>query len=368
MGAEEIPASFIVPALEDLEARPHRARGRGAARARRGAHLRHAAAARGAGEGRGGRRARTSPREVLGPQREGGLRQGRQAHQGGGEVRRVPEAPGGQAGAHCRRPRASTWPPRWRRRAARPRRSSRRSSTRRCTASTSASRCAGATWSWPSRGRVQWMVALLGGEVLPVVFGDVKSGRTTYGHRFLAPGADRAAQARRTTRRRWRRRTWSPDIAKRRALLRGAHRARRPSSAGGKLLEDESLVDQVTNLVELPNPVVGTFDERHLDLPARGAGAGDEEPPALLLAQDANGQAAAASSSPCPTRRCATRSCPCAATSACCARAWRTGASSSTRTARRRSRTACQKLGARGVAGQARQLRGEGGALPRAGA
>ena len=36
---------------------------------------------------------------------------------------------------------------------------------------------------------VQWVVALLGNEVLPVVLGDVTSGRTTYGHRFLAPGA-----------------------------------------------------------------------------------------------------------------------------------------------------------------------------------
>ncbi|HZH15013.1 MAG TPA: glycine--tRNA ligase subunit beta, partial [Archangium sp.] len=34
---------------------------------------------------------------------------------------------------------------------------------------------------------VQWVIALLGGEVLPVVLGDVKSGRTTYGHRFLSP-------------------------------------------------------------------------------------------------------------------------------------------------------------------------------------
>ncbi|MGQ0508238.1 MAG: glycine--tRNA ligase subunit beta, partial [Myxococcaceae bacterium] len=39
------------------------------------------------------------------------------------------------------------------------------------------------------------------------------------------------------------------------------------AKAGGKLLEDDSLVDQVKNLVESPNPVVGTFEERHLDLP-----------------------------------------------------------------------------------------------------
>src|SRR5262249_15250596 len=38
-------------------------------------------------------------------------------------------------------------------------------------------------------------------------------------------------------------------------------------TAGGTLLEDEGLLAQVTQLVELPCPVVGTFDERHLDLP-----------------------------------------------------------------------------------------------------
>ncbi len=34
------------------------------------------------------------------------------------------------------------------------------------------------------------------------------------------------------------------------------------SKAGGKLLEDEALLDQVTNLVELPNPVVGHASTR----------------------------------------------------------------------------------------------------------
>ena len=112
---------------------------------------------------------------------------------------------------------------------------------------------------------VQWVVALLGGEVLPVVLGDVKSGRTTYGHRFLSPAAielskpsDYEAALEKAN--------VVADIAKRRAQLLEKVRAA-ATQAGGKLMEDESLVDQVTNLVELPSPVVGSFEERHLELP-----------------------------------------------------------------------------------------------------
>nr|WP_225937144.1 glycine--tRNA ligase subunit beta [Myxococcus sp. RHSTA-1-4] len=112
---------------------------------------------------------------------------------------------------------------------------------------------------------VQWLVALLGGDVLPVVFGDVRSGRTTYGHRFLAPGAielkapadyEAALEKAHVV----------PDITKRRALL-VEKLAAAAKVAGGRLMEDEALVDQVTNLVELPSPVVGSFEARHLDLP-----------------------------------------------------------------------------------------------------
>jgi glycyl-tRNA synthetase beta chain len=112
---------------------------------------------------------------------------------------------------------------------------------------------------------VQWVIALLGGEVLPVVLGDVKSGRTTYGHRFLSPApieiskpSDYEAALEKAN--------VVPDISKRRAQVLEKVRAA-AQQAGGKLMEDESLVDQVTNLVELPNPVVGSFEERHLELP-----------------------------------------------------------------------------------------------------
>ena len=112
---------------------------------------------------------------------------------------------------------------------------------------------------------VQWVVALLGGEVLPVVFGDVKSGRVTYGHRFLAPAAIELGQPS-DYEAALEKAHVVADIPRRRALLREKVRAA-ASEAGGRLMEDESLVDQVTNLVELPSPVVGSFEERHLELP-----------------------------------------------------------------------------------------------------
>ena len=36
---------------------------------------------------------------------------------------------------------------------------------------------------------VHWIVSLYGAEVLPFPFGNVTAGRTTFGHRFLSPGA-----------------------------------------------------------------------------------------------------------------------------------------------------------------------------------
>jgi glycyl-tRNA synthetase beta chain len=113
---------------------------------------------------------------------------------------------------------------------------------------------------------VHWIVALLGEEVLPVMFADVRAGRVTFGHRFLAPqpielrapsayeGALEKAHV-------------TPDVDKRKRLLKERIESA-AQRAGGKVLDDPSLVDQVTELVEMPYPVAGSFDPRHLDLPA----------------------------------------------------------------------------------------------------
>lgn len=112
---------------------------------------------------------------------------------------------------------------------------------------------------------LQWIVALLDGEVIPVTYSDVKSGRATRGHRFLAGGVITLA-APKDYEAALEKAHVIADVDKRRALL-VERIAAAAKSVGGVVLQDEALVDQVVNLVELPNPVVGTFEERHLELP-----------------------------------------------------------------------------------------------------
>ncbi len=112
---------------------------------------------------------------------------------------------------------------------------------------------------------VHWIAALFGAEVLRLALGDVKSGRVTYGHRFLAPEgielrepADYEVAMKKAH--------VIPDFERRKAILVEGLRAA-AQSVGAQVIPDSDLLDQVTNLVEEPHPVLGSFDERYLDLP-----------------------------------------------------------------------------------------------------
>ncbi len=112
---------------------------------------------------------------------------------------------------------------------------------------------------------VQWLLALHGQEVVPVVFADVKSGRMTFGHRFLSPGPHPVAHPRDYPGLLERAQVLA-EVAVRKERIRSeaSEAARR---AGGRIREDEALLDQVTELVEWPTALLGSFEERHLDLP-----------------------------------------------------------------------------------------------------
>ena len=116
---------------------------------------------------------------------------------------------------------------------------------------------------------VHWIVALLGREVLPVVFADVKSGRVTRGHRFANPKAQNPAIELTEPGEyveKLKKAHVVADIAERKVQLHEALR-RAAKEAGGQLLEDPDLLDQVTELIEQPTIVLGGFDPKHLDLP-----------------------------------------------------------------------------------------------------
>jgi glycyl-tRNA synthetase beta chain len=112
---------------------------------------------------------------------------------------------------------------------------------------------------------IRWIVALLGAAALDFEYAGVRSGRTTMGQRFWSPGphnvsepgayesllADNYVVA---------------DNQKRRELI--AREAERVAAeCGGRLVHDESLLDEVTFLVEYPTVYAGSFDERFLTLP-----------------------------------------------------------------------------------------------------
>ncbi|HTJ44872.1 MAG TPA: glycine--tRNA ligase subunit beta [Kofleriaceae bacterium] len=123
-------------------------------------------------------------------------------------------------------------------------------------------------WGWSEHAFVRpvhWLVALWGGEVLPVAWGGLTAGRRTRGHRFLAPGwidlaspAEYASQLRRAH--------VVVDVAARKDLVR-AELARIEQETGGRVRKDDTLLDEVTNLCEWPVGVVGSFDPAYLEVP-----------------------------------------------------------------------------------------------------
>ena len=126
------------------------------------------------------------------------------------------------------------------------------------------------TQRWGSRHEqfsrpVRWLLALLDDEVVPVEFAGLVSGRTTRGHRFLAPGPHEVARA--------------TDLI---GILRDAKvvpsEAEREASIRAQVAEIEKktglvaelpakTMEEVVNLTEFPTVMVGAFDELFLAVP-----------------------------------------------------------------------------------------------------
>jgi len=111
------------------------------------------------------------------------------------------------------------------------------------------------------------LVALHGSDVVPVAVLGLQSGRETHGHRFEAAvdpvvfanadeyAAKLAAEG-----------AVIASFAERRAEI-ARQLAAAAAKAGGKPIEDDALLDEVTALVERPNVLVGQFEEEFLAVP-----------------------------------------------------------------------------------------------------
>ena len=112
---------------------------------------------------------------------------------------------------------------------------------------------------------VHWIVALLGADVIPFEYAGIASGNTTRGHRFMAPtpftveGPDdyfaRMADA-----------SVLLDPEDRRARIQSGVTSL-ATEAGGQVIADDGLVEEVTQLVEWPVVTLGSFAQDNLALP-----------------------------------------------------------------------------------------------------
>lgn len=112
---------------------------------------------------------------------------------------------------------------------------------------------------------IQWIVALLGDAVIPFSFAGITAGRTTRGHRFLAPEAFDLARSEGYVEALAAAHAQVDTAARRTGMMAALNAA--AQSAGGTLREDAFLEREVTGLVEEAFVVAGRFDEAFLKLP-----------------------------------------------------------------------------------------------------
>ncbi|WP_102372093.1 glycine--tRNA ligase subunit beta [Enorma phocaeensis] len=112
---------------------------------------------------------------------------------------------------------------------------------------------------------IRWICALLGSDVVPVRYADVRSGNTTRGHRVLGPGEHVVSE---------------PAVfeqvleeagvlceERRRAVIAEGIARIEEERGGARVDTPKKVLDEVVNLCEWPTVLVGSFDEEFLKVP-----------------------------------------------------------------------------------------------------
>ncbi|PJF43535.1 MAG: glycine--tRNA ligase subunit alpha/beta [Phototrophicales bacterium] len=112
---------------------------------------------------------------------------------------------------------------------------------------------------------IRWFVALYGDQVLPFTYADVYSDRITRG---IRPYGSQPIEVQNPT-------DYVTKLAQEGILLDPIERREKiwvdanalAATVNGYIAEDEGLLNEVTNLVERPTAILGSFDEAYLELP-----------------------------------------------------------------------------------------------------
>ena len=113
---------------------------------------------------------------------------------------------------------------------------------------------------------VHWLVMLFGADVIPTRILDTDSGRATRGHRFMAPQEFPLAHPSEYESVLREKGKVIPDFGERRTRI-GTQVAAAAKTLSGEALLSDSLLDEVTALVEWPSAVAGSYEARFLELP-----------------------------------------------------------------------------------------------------
>ena len=112
---------------------------------------------------------------------------------------------------------------------------------------------------------IRWLLCLYGSDVIPFELEGIKSGRFMRGHRFMAPGPYEIKDVKDYFRQVKKAKVILDQDERRAIIEEGVMKA--AEKVGGKPIKDQSLLDEVAYLVEYPVIVTGTFEDRYLSLP-----------------------------------------------------------------------------------------------------
>lgn len=112
---------------------------------------------------------------------------------------------------------------------------------------------------------LHWIVALYGGQIIPFTFGDLRSGNSSRGHRFMAP-AEFSVKGVQDYINKAEKQYVIPQVAKRQKMIE-TQLEELAVQLGGRINSDPELLDEVSFLVEMPQALAGSIEDRFLQLP-----------------------------------------------------------------------------------------------------
>ncbi len=112
---------------------------------------------------------------------------------------------------------------------------------------------------------IHWIIAVLGGKVVPFEVAGIKAGRSTTGHRFMSPEFMEVSDVRDYLEKMKKGFVLIDQSEREKTVERLCREAAR--DAGGEPAQDGNLLATVANLVEYPSVVCGHFDQSFLELP-----------------------------------------------------------------------------------------------------